>query len=392
MRRWLRRTAWAFLFVVVFGLCVYGLLFVPSVYFRVAFFIIQRNALARDRVDWAAVRTEANQLMRGARSTRDTYPAIRHVLQRLGDEHSHLTSAEAAQAIRAGANLSLGLIAIWPERVVATVSPGGPAEAAGIRPGDVVEAVNGASPAQVHGFVALPREGAVTLRIRRCGGPDSVSAELMPRQVAANHPAIVRALEDGLGYVEIAGVMGGGGSFDSDAVAAIRTVDTRPICGWIVDLRRNLGGNMWPMLHALRPILGEANPFTYRFGHSPWSKAATYSLRQPAPAIAVLTTRLTMSSGELVTIAFRGPSTTRTFGEPTAGLSTSNTDFPLVDGAWLVVTTGRARDRLGREYDGPIEPDQRVATDWARFGSQNDPVILSAAAWLREQKQCLSSP
>jgi C-terminal processing protease CtpA/Prc len=109
----------------------------------VALFIIQRNAIARDRVDWVAVRREANELMRGARSTRDTYPAIRLVLQRLGDEHSHLTSPEAAQAIRAGATLSLGLIATWPECVVATVSPGGPAEAVGVRPGDVIEAVNG---------------------------------------------------------------------------------------------------------------------------------------------------------------------------------------------------------------------------------------------------------
>jgi hypothetical protein len=64
-------------------------------------------------------------------------------------------------------------------------------------------------------------------------------------------------------------------------------------------------------------------------------------------------------------------------------------DVPLVDGAWLVVTVGRAADRLGHEYEGPISPDQPVAIDWARVGTDADPVIRSAAVWLGEQEQCL---
>jgi hypothetical protein len=67
-------------------------------------------------------------------------------------------------------------------------------------------------------------------------------------------------------------------------------------------------------------------------------------------------------------------------------------DVPLVDGAWLVVTVGRAADRLGHEYDGPILPDEPIAIDWALFGSADDPLIRSAASWLRGQKQCLASP
>ena len=368
----------------------YGALFIPSVYFRVALFIVQHNALTRDHVDWVAVRAEADRLMRGARSTRDTYPAIRFVLQRLGDNHSHLASPETVRAIRAGSSLTLGLTAIWPECVVAIVAPGSPAARAGIGAGDVIEAVDGRAPAHVRGVVVLPRDQTVSLRLRRLGRPEPVTTRLTPEAVQFNHPATVRRLRGGFGYVDIPGVVGGGDSFDSDAVAAIREVDTAPICGWVVDLRRNLGGNMWPMLHAVRPILGEGNPFTYRYGKAPWSRVSLYSLKQPVPAIAVLTSRLTVSSGELVAIAFRGPRTSRTFGEPTSGLSTSNMDFPLVDGAMLVVTTSRAADRLGRECDGPIQPDQPVETDWTRVGSDDDPVIRAATGWLGEQGQCLA--
>src|SRR4051812_19494572 len=37
----------------------------------------------------------------------------------------------------------------------------------------------------------------------------------------------------------------------------IRAVDQPPAWGWIVDLRQNGGGLMWPMLARIGPLLGE---------------------------------------------------------------------------------------------------------------------------------------
>jgi hypothetical protein len=37
----------------------------------------------------------------------------------------------------------------------------------------------------------------------------------------------------------------------------IRGVDARDPCGWIIDLRHNHGGNMWPTLAGVGPILGD---------------------------------------------------------------------------------------------------------------------------------------
>ena len=398
-RRWARRAAVALLSILVLGFVGYGALFIPGVYFRAALFIVQRYALMRDRVDWVAVRQETDRLMRGARSTRDTYPAIRLVLQRLGDHHSHLAEPETVRAHRAGSSLSLGLTAIWPEAVVAVVSTDGPAEQAGVRPGDVIEAVDGGAPAHVDGVVLLPRGRRVELRLRRPGRSEALPVALTPRVVPFNRPATVRRLADALGYIEVPGVVGGGDSFDRDAVAAIREVDGVATCGWIVDLRRNVGGNMWPMLHALRPILGEATPgyfvsstgreaFSYRYGRGPGGSAPAYRLQKPDPPVAVLTSRLTVSSGEAITIAFRGRPATRSFGEATAGLPTSNQSFPLVDGAVIVVTVSREADRTGRVYDGRIAPDEDVAIDWTRIGTDDDPVLVAAAAWLRSQPQC----
>ena len=66
MRRWMRRLGIALVACVALALIAYGVLFIPAVYFRVAFAIIQRNALMRDRVDWVAVRGEADRLLEGA--------------------------------------------------------------------------------------------------------------------------------------------------------------------------------------------------------------------------------------------------------------------------------------------------------------------------------------
>jgi len=72
VRRWVRRTGIALLSLVVLGAVAYGALFIPRVYFRVALFMIERNSMVRDRVDWPTVRAEADQLLPGARNTRDT--------------------------------------------------------------------------------------------------------------------------------------------------------------------------------------------------------------------------------------------------------------------------------------------------------------------------------
>jgi len=160
----------------------------------------------------------------------------------------------------------------------------------------------------------------------------------------------------------------------------IAEVDGPTICGWIVDLRGNGGGNMWPMLSGLRSILGPPPLGAFRSPSgvgAPWTygvESPGTPLHQEDPPVAVLTDSRTASSGEAVVIAFHGRNRTRFFGEPTAGLSTANRGFPLSDGALLVVTVSTMLDRSGREYAGRIEPDvltpaataEAPAIEWLR--------------------------
>lgn len=179
----------------------------------------------------------------------------------------------------------------------------------------------------------------------------------------------------------------GGGALGRAYTAALRQglerMDGEDPCGWLVDLRGNGGGNMWPMLQGLDPLLGDP-PFGYFVSRgeisSAWSRTrgevlpaspahapdpASFVLDRSGAPVAVLIGRGTASSGELTALALIGRDGVRTFGAPTAGLTTGNSVHPLSDGALLVITSVTARDRTGKDYPGPITPEVKVADDQA---------------------------
>jgi len=159
----------------------------------------------------------------------------------------------------------------------------------------------------------------------------------------------------------------------------IAEMDVADPVGWVVDLTENWGGDMWPMLAGLGPLLGEGPLGSFTFPHDPpaiWSYRAgqawlddvararsgggSHELRHAMRPVALLTSEHTSSSGEAVLIAFIGRPDTRRLGMPTRGLTTANDGFPLQDGATIMLTVGTYADRLGRVYGHAIEPDQYV--------------------------------
>lgn len=58
----------------------------------------------------------------------------------------------------------------------------------------------------------------------------------------------------------------------------------------------------------------------------------------------------------------------------------------MVDGALLAVAGSVLEDRLGRSYDGPIEPDEPVRVLFPF--SDEDPVLDAAVEWLTAQEAC----
>ena len=202
-------------------------------------------------------------------------------------------------------------------------------------------------------------------------------------------------LPDTVGYVRVGAFGGSAGeasAFANGLQRAIASADRDGLAGWIVDVRGNGGGNMWPMIAGVGPVLGEGRAgyfidpvgaeswWDYRDGAS-WNDGAVmqrvdtpYRLRHQSPKVAVLIDNGTASSGEAVAIAFRRRPDTRSFGNFTCGLSTANEEYVMSDGASLFLTVSVMADRTKFLYGAQIGPDEE-------FVSPND-AEQRAVAWL----------
>jgi carboxyl-terminal processing protease len=217
----------------------------------------------------------------------------------------------------------------------------------------------------------------------------------VPKRQCSAAPVGTPALPGTIGYVRV-GAFAGSGSAAVEFAGTIQNTiganDREDLVGWIVDLRGNGGGNMWPMIAGLGPILGEGvlgwfidpdgveEDWGYGAGAALANGSVVLPVQRPyrllgeRPRVAVLTDRAIASSGEAVAIAFRQRPDTRSFGTATCGLSTSNQPFPLSDGAVLNLTVATMADRTRRLYGDVVEPDESLADP--------EQAVRRAVAWL----------
>ena len=244
---------------------------------------------------------------------------------------------------------------------------------------------------------------AITAALARLGdghssyrSPTGTFLFVPTRTCRASGAPIPVGLPPDIGYVRVGAFSGTAAQAAALANGMQRTLEARDrdsLAGWIVDLRGNGGGNMWPMLAGVGPVLGTGvvgwfidpdgvqTPWEYRDGAS-WSGGfavqrvdAPYTLRQPNPRVAVLVDNGVASSGEAIFIAFRGRPDTRSFGVATCGLSTANRGFPLSDGALLNLTVALMADRDKSPYGEQVMPDETIDDQAA--------VVQRAVEWLR---------
>ena len=160
-------------------------------------------------------------------------------------------------------------------------------------------------------------------------------------------------------------------------IAAHAAVTT---CGWVLDLSANGGGNGITMLDVVAPLLdtGKATGFAYPDGRREWMPGTSDGDERGLGPVAIVTGGVTRSGAELVAAALDHQEATVRVGQPTAGLTTSNQVFPLVDGAEIVLTTAWFMNRDGDRIDGPMLPDVSVAR-----GAGTGAALLAAEGWVR---------
>lgn len=217
-----------------------------------------------------------------------------------------------------------------------------------------------------------------------------------------NQHATGKIIDGKFGYILLPGFVGMddvANDFATEIQNIIQEIDQDEPCAWIIDLRKNRGGNMWPMLVGMGPILGEGcygsfiDPdgekieWCYKNGASfegydirAKVNGTAYKIHQDNIPVAVLFSNNTASSGEAIVVSFRQHPNTRSFGSSTAGYSTANERFEMGDGAWIILTVSTFADRTGELYGGKIEPDVKETL--------SDELPVEAEKWFLEQPSC----
>jgi hypothetical protein len=229
------------------------------------------------------------------------------------------------------------------------------------------------------------------------------------RTGAASLAPAGRRIAGRLAYLQVPSFAGGTPAqqveFAESLTKLIQLHDEADVCGWAVDLRQNTGGNLWPMLAGLGPLLGEGElatsiypdgrrvPVWYRDGQAGFGDYTQLRVRSPyrvreSRPVAVLLGPATASSAEVLAVAFRRSPFARSFGAPTRGLSAGNRTFGLADGASLVLTVAATGDAAGRELTGALAPDEAVPDAVAAGRSGADAALEAATAWLEARDAC----
>lgn len=143
-------------------------------------------------------------------------------------------------------------------------------------------------------------------------------------------------------------------------------------CGTVLDMRGTTGGDMFPLLAGLAPLLPDEIVAGYRTraGQDTWlgiegsglTRNGNYTFatyftyaKLPGP-VAVLQGRETSGAGEVALLALTDGRQARSFGEPTAGRNMITTEYRLYDDATLEVATAALTDSDGTTHDGPLAP------------------------------------
>jgi carboxyl-terminal processing protease len=210
-----------------------------------------------------------------------------------------------------------------------------------------------------------------------------------------------KILKGNIGYLKIVGI---GPNVDVEKESqkirnAVVQLSNKKIDKWIIDLRYNAGGNMHPMMAGIAPLVGEGivgslvnlsndklcnweikkGNFIYDGYQAVTLPYKPKYIKQHK--IAVLTSRWTVSSGEIVATALKGRPNTKFFGEATGG-STTNTNGEIIGGEIILnISTGIYCDRNGIAYDHNIPVDVEIPFEVVVETAQ-DKCILQAKKWL----------
>lgn len=312
------------------------------------------------------------------------YGAMKGVVEQLDDPYSEFLDPEEKLEFDEsleGEFTGVGIEISIEEGILTVVTPlvGTPAEAAGIRAGDQILAIDGESTEKITLSGASTRirgetGTAVVLTVRHESG-EVVDISIV-RSMIVIDPVESKTLEDGtIGYIRIL-------RFETDTVAevdeALASFNLAAMKGLVLDLRNNPGGLMPAAISVCGRFVDEGVVLLVRDRLSGDKKYYSKGNRIPNLPLAILINRGSASAAEITAGGIRDNRMGILIGETSFGKGVYQQMIDFPDGSALKITAGEYFTPSGQVVqEVGLTPDIVVPED-------GDP-IAAAVQWIGTQ-------
>ena len=295
--------------------------------------------------------------------------AIKGYIEGLEDKYSEYISKEDMEDYMADTTGNFVGIGVYMAQDTKTnkimvISPikGGPAEKAGIQPGDYILSVDGTEYAGDQMSVAANKikgEAGTTVKIKFLRNNETKEYELTREKITVN-PVEGKVLENNIGYIEFS-------SFDEGTAEEFKNkyeeLQKQGITSLVIDLRNNGGGIVSEALKIADYILNKDDVILYEVDKN--NKETTEkSTNDPIinMPIVILTNGNTASSSEILAGALKDHGKAKVVGEKTYGKGVIQQLLTLPDGSGLKITSEEYLTPNKTKINGVgIEPDEKVS-------------------------------
>ena len=316
---------------------------------------------------FGALRFIETQYVRDVDYTNLIDGAISGMVKTLDDPHSIYLDPKMYELMRSHTEGSFGGVGIVMgfkdnKITVISVMEGTPSEAAGIKTGDEIIAVDGTPTNEIEPEeVVLHIRGEigtdVTLKIRRAGEEDK--DYVVRRATIQVHTVAGQMLPDtdGIGYIRIA-------SFSEHTADefkdAYRALENEGVKGMIIDLRENPGGLVTSCV-AIANMVVPKGPVVSVVQKDGRREEYESELSEEKYPLVVLIDGNSASASEILAGALQDTGAATIVGQTSYGKGSVQVILPLYDDDALKLTIAKYYTPSGRSIDGTgIEPDVRV--------------------------------
>jgi carboxyl-terminal processing protease len=282
---------------------------------------------------------------------------------RVLDPHSNFFDPKAYAALREeqrGKYYGVGMQVGPRNNKVIVIAPfaGAPAYRAGIRPGDIIIAVDGKqtdnmSTSDVAELLKGPKGTSVKITVLREGSDKPLDFTVIRDEIPRYSVDVHFLIRPGIGYIHISG-------FQETTEKEVRDAldEFGDIHGLVLDLRQNPGGLLSEGVGVADQFLKKGQVIVSHHGRASQEKVykASHGNGGKDYPIVVLVNRGTASAAEIVAGAIQDHDRGLIAGETTFGKGLVQTVYPLSENTGLALTTAKYYTPSGRliqrEYTG----------------------------------------